>query len=282
MIPRVTALYVYPLKGAKGIAVDELTFDARGALGDRRWMLVDPASVAITQRDVPRLTLLGQSFVTSDRNGALRLAMDRSGALEVAVPTHDEVRDVRVWDDTVAAHDVGDEAARWCRDALRVECRLVRLAPQARRPLQQRFAGSLSAHGRETTLSDGAPLLLLGAQSVALLNEKLAARGVEPMSMMRFRPNIFVSTVVAHDEDHWCDVRIGTVTIAIGTPCKRCVVTTVDLRSAEKGIEPLRTLATYRQDGNAVMFGMNASHALSNVTSAVLRIGDEVIVKTRQ
>lgn len=282
MIPRVIALYVYPLKGAKGIAVDDLTFDARGAIGDRRWMLVDPANVGITQRDVPRLTLLGQAFVTNDRTGALRLTMDGSGALEVAVPTHEDVWDVRVWDDMVPAHDAGDEAARWCRDALGLECRLVRLAAQARRPLQQRFAGSLSAHGRETTLSDGAPLLVLGDQSVALLNDKLATHGVEPMSMMRFRPNIFVSTVAAHDEDHWGDVRIGTVTIAIGAPCKRCVVTTVDLRTAEKGIEPLRTLATYRQDGNAVMFGMNASHALTEVTTAVLRTGDEVIVRTRR
>ena len=282
MIPRVIALYVYPVKGARGIAVNDLAFDARGAVGDRRWMLVDSANVAVTQREVPRLTLLGQSFVTDNRNGALQLSMDGSGTLQVAAPTHEEVRDVRVWDDTVSAHDAGDEASRWCREALGLECRLVRLAAQARRPLQQRFAGSLSAHGRETTLSDGAPLLLLGDQSVALLNDKLATHGVGPMSMMRFRPNILVSTAVAHDEDDWCDVRIGTVTIAIGAPCKRCVVTTVNLHTAEKGIEPLRTLASYRQDGNAVMFGMNASHALPNVSDAALRVGDEVIVHTRR
>jgi len=44
--------------------------------------------------------------------------------------------------------------------------------------------------------------------------------------------------------------------------------------SAAKGVEPLRTLAGYRTQAGAVMFGMNATHA----APGVIRVGDAVRV----
>jgi hypothetical protein len=40
-------------------------------------------------------------------------------------------------------------------------------------------------------------------------------------------------------------------------PCARCVITTVDLATGEKGKEPLKTLSTYRQVNNKLFFGQN-------------------------
>ncbi len=277
MTPTVTSLVVYPLKGARGITVDSLTFDARGPVGDRRWMLVDEAGFAITPRGVTRLVLLQQSFSTHNRDGAIRLAMEGVGSCELMVPSRAVVRNVGIWDDTIPAYDAGDDVAAWCTMALGTPCRAVRIADEARRPLQQRFSGSLSADGRETTLSDGAPLLVLSEQSVAALNARLAAQSARPLAIDRFRPNIIVATAQAHDEDSWRDVRIGDVTISVGAPCKRCVVTTINPRTAEKGVEPLRTLAAYRQVEQHVMFGMNATHAISHA-DATVRVGDAVHV----
>jgi uncharacterized protein YcbX len=54
------------------------------------------------------------------------------------------------------------------------------------------------------------------------------------------------------------------------------VITTTDQRSAERGVEPLRTLATYRRDvldPSDVNFGQNLIH---ETKSGTLRVGDEV------
>ena len=40
-------------------------------------------------------------------------------------------------------------------------------------------------------------------------------------------------------------------------PCGRCVMTTVNQDTAEKGFEPLLTLSKYRKTGANVYFGQN-------------------------
>ena len=53
-------------------------------------------------------------------------------------------------------------------------------------------------------------------------------------------------------------------------PCERCVFTTVDQETGETGKEPLKTLATYRRQNAAVIFGMNLIHR----NEGHLRVGD--------
>jgi uncharacterized protein YcbX len=45
-------------------------------------------------------------------------------------------------------------------------------------------------------------------------------------------------------------------------PCSRCVITTIDPDTGERGAnsEPLRTLSLYRKRGNKVYFGQNLIH----------------------
>jgi hypothetical protein len=52
----------------------------------------------------------------------------------------------------------------------------------------------------------------------------------------------------------------GDVTLKMVKPCTRCQVTTIDQRTLERGLEPLRTLAEYRHNAllDGVAFGMNA------------------------
>lgn len=283
MSPSVGALFVYPLKSAAGIAVDELTFDARGPVGDRRWMLVDAHGTALTQRELPRLALIQPSFLTPDHNGAIRLDVVATNGIAVAPPTHGFARDVRIWDDVVPVYDAGDRVADWCSNILNVACRLVYLADVAHRPLNARFAGPLPATGRETTLSDGAPVLLLGQASIDALNARLIDAASQPVTLLRFRPNILVHGITAHDEDQWSEIVIGAVTMGVGAPCARCVITTIDPHTATAGIEPLRTLATYRRQSGAVMFGVNASVALH--TDAAVRcvsVDDSIQVRVRK
>ncbi len=277
---QVAALFVHPIKSAAAIAVEEMALDDRGAVGDRRWLVVDDSGLQITARDTPVLALVRPAFADAEpssipRNpdGALWVEAPRLTRLRVAVPLESTATmAVRVWNDVIDAHDAGDEAAAWMSEAIQRRCRLVRLAESARRPLASKYAGPLANAGRRVAFTDGAPLLLLGQGSVDALNARLVEQGGEPMSVARFRPNVLLSHTAPHEEDSWRSIRIGTVDFGVGKPCERCVMITVDPQTAEKGPEPLRTLATYRRQDGLVMFGMNATHA----SPGVLRIGDAV------
>ncbi len=272
---------MHPIKSAAAIAVDTLALDDRGAVGDRRWLVVDEAGLQVTARETPRLALVRPAFAEADdapgamRNvdGALWLTAAGLPRIHVEVPATHLTRPVRVWSDTVDAHDAGDVVAEWLSAAIGKPCRLVRLADHAHRPLAAKYAGALPNAGRRVAFSDGAPLLILGQASVDALSARLVEQGGEPMAVARFRPNILLSHTTAHEEDSWSMIRIGSVRVGLGSPCSRCVMTTVDPNTGERGDEPLRTLATYRRQDGLVMFGMNATHA----AEGTVHHGDHVV-----
>ncbi len=83
--------------------------------------------------------------------------------------------------------------------------------------------------------------------------------------MRRFRPNIVLDGIEAHDEDHIELLEIatpqGTVRLKLVKPCARCSIPGVDPDTGEQGSAVTETLASYRADarvGGAVTFGMNA------------------------
>ena len=276
----VAALFVHPIKSAAAIPIDVMTLDDRGAVGDRRWLVVDAANVQVTARETPALALVRQRFADVDpdvrprRNvdGPLWLEAAGIDGLRVEVPRTTTTRVVRVWDDDVTAHDAGDAVAEWMSRVLSKPCRVVRLADDARRPLAVKHAGPITREGRRVAFTDGAPLLLLSQSSVDALSDRVVQRGGEPMVAARFRPNILLTHTTPHEEDTWRSIAIGAVHFGIGSPCSRCVMTTIDPTTGERGLEPLRTLATYRRQDGEVMFGMNITHA----APGVVRVGDLV------
>jgi uncharacterized protein YcbX len=104
-----------------------------------------------------------------------------------------------------------------------------------------------------TSFSDAYPLLLIGQASLDDLNKRLA----EPVPMNRFRPNIVVEGWEPYEEDTIRKFSIGDVEFEAVKPCARCVLTTINQDTAEKGKDPLKTLASYRSRNNKVLFGQN-------------------------
>ncbi len=264
--PTVAALFVHPLKGAARVAVQAMPLDALGAIGDRRWGLSDHNGVMITPRVATALARVRASLPM--RDGAVLsdgpLTLEAEGLDSVTIAHADEgapLRTVQCWDDAVAMADAGDLAAAWCSEAIAMSCRLMHLAPQSHRPLNPRFTGPLDASTRAVSVTDGAPLLLLSQGSIDELNARLQRLGEQSLADERFRPNILIAGTNAHDEDSWSHIRIGDVEIGVGSQCVRCVVTTINPHTLERGVEPLRTLASYRRgDDGGVVFGMNATH----------------------
>ena len=94
--------------------------------------------------------------------------------------------------------------------------------------------------------------------------------------MNRFRPNIVVRGCGPYDENTWHVVRSGDVEFRSGAACLRCVVSTIDQEDGRgDGVEPLRTLATYRRaPAGGVIFGQYLIHS----GSGKLRVGEALLV----
>ncbi|MEV0478373.1 MOSC domain-containing protein, partial [Streptomyces prunicolor] len=117
--------------------------------------------------------------------------------------------------------------------------------------------------------------LLTSEASLDALNPLIAqgdhaAEG--PLPMNRFRPNVVVAGTAAWAEDDWSGVAIGEVAFRVAKKCGRCVVTTTDQGTAERGKEPLRTLARHRRIGGKLVFGQN----LVPRSTGTIRVGDPV------
>jgi uncharacterized protein YcbX len=247
--PFVSALHVYPVKACRGIALARAHVEARGVRHDRRWAIVDETGTTVTQRTQPRLALVDVAIA----GDALVLSSSAAGAPELRLPLAPDGgrrRSVTVWRDTVSALDTGEEAARWATELLGVPASIVFMPDDVERAVNPKYGQA----GDIVGFADAYPLLLATTASLADLN----ARMERPLPMDRFRPNVVVDGCTAWAEDAWTRVQIGDLPVRVVKPCARCVVTTIDQRTAERGVEPLRALAAYRSRDNDILFAVNA------------------------
>jgi uncharacterized protein YcbX len=261
---RVTELNIYPLKSARGISLREMVFDDRGPVGDRRWMLVGEDNVMLSQRDLPRMTLI--EVERPGENGASELVCSapEMQALRVAAPASGRRIAARVWDDTVDVLEAGGPAHAWFTQYLGRACRLVFQPQDGFRQVDRHYA----AAGVGVSLADGFPLLLIGQGSLDDLNRRLA----QPIDMRRFRPNVVVGETEPFAEDSWRVIRIGGMEFDLVKRCIRCAIPSINPETAIVGNEPNRTLASFRRQGNDILFGQNAIHR----GPGSIRVGDPV------
>lgn len=271
---KLVQIYVHPVKSCAGIAVNEALLIETGLELDRAWMVVDEAGEMLTQRDEPRLALVRPSLRAAD----MVLRAPGMLALHISLDTVESATRARVWDDEVRAYDMGPLAAQWLSDLLGRRLRLVRFDPDQKRLSSRQWTGEVEA---ENAFSDGYPILVTSSASLADLNRRLAAKGVEPVTMERFRPNLVLDGIEAFDEDNLAEIEVaaddGPVRLRLVKPCVRCTVPNVDPHTAATGHEPGDTLATFRADprvGGGVTFGMNA--VVLEGIDRVLRAGQPV------
>ncbi|MFD6531654.1 MOSC domain-containing protein [Streptomyces sp. NPDC060184] len=269
--PVLSSLHLHPVKSLAALAVDGAVVEPWGLAGDRRWMLVDGAGTAVTQRQEPRLAGISARPLP---DGGVELAAPGRPPLEVAVPKRADTVVVELFGTRLEVVEAAPAARAWLSGFLGTEVRLVHQdEPSFRRPLNPKYARP----GETVSLADGYPLLLTTVASLDALNA-LIANGDHPhegpLPMNRFRPNAVVDGTGAWEEDGWRRVAIGPVAFRVAKPCRRCAITTIDQSTARRGREPLRTLALHRRTGTKLLFGM---HLVPEGTGAV-RVGDPVRV----
>jgi hypothetical protein len=245
----ISELNIYPLKSGRAVARGEARLAVTGFEWDRHWMAASPDGVFMSQRTQPRLARV----VPEMGEDCLTLRAPGMEPLRVPLQPEGSAQPARVWKDSIAAHDLGDSAAKWLTDAVGFAARLLRVSPILDRRAKAEFAGPTPA---PLSFADGYPILVCNAASLAHLNTHMP----EPIGMERFRPNIVLEGLEPFEEDRIAELHFEEVTLRLVKPCTRCVITATDQLTGEPATNPLPVLRTFRFNKAllGVTFGENA------------------------
>ncbi len=260
--PKLSQLNVFPVKSIAGISQSQAWVEKQGMAFDRRFMVAKPSGDMVTARKYPQMVkvkaaLHADGLVLSYGDKSHLSLKYKDFLMQDASST--------VWADTFIAYTTTEQANAWFSDIIG-------------EPVQLLFTGEQSNRVRpkiqqNVSFADGYPLLVISEASLQSLNE----RSSEHHTMDQFRTNLVVSNTEAFAEDGWKRIRIGEVEFEAVKPCARCILTTVDPKSAtfSEHKEPLVTMAKFRADetGN-VYFGQN----LVALNEGIITVGDEIEV----
>jgi uncharacterized protein YcbX len=266
----IAQLWVYPVKSCAGISVLSSALTETGLEWDRAWMVVDAKGQAITQRELPAMALIQTRIRLSD----IQLRAPGMLGLHLSMHEVEEPLAVQVWGETVQAYGMGALASQWLGDFLgqtergknilahRGPFQLARFDPEQKRLSDAHWTQGAQALNQ---FSDGFPLLVVSEASLNELNRRLQEEGLSPVTMERFRPNLVLSGLSAHQEDQIKTLKIEvegkTLTLQLVKPCARCSIPDVNPQTGETDDAVGRVLRSYRQDARLsgeVTFGMNA------------------------
>ncbi|MEI9917294.1 MAG: MOSC N-terminal beta barrel domain-containing protein [Bacteroidota bacterium] len=260
---QVSEINIYPVKSLGGISVSSATVMKKGLEHDRRWMLIDEENIFLTQRIHHRMALFRMSF----GNEGFQVCYDSDCVNIPSIMEGDPVR-AKIWDDEVTVSEVSTKLSDWFSQHLGIKCRLVAFPEENDRPVDVRYR----VGDDHVSLADAYPLLVVGQRSLDDLNNRLEI----PLPMNRFRPSVVFTGGEPFEEDHWEKFTMNNLRFAGVKLCKRCVLTTIDQATGQKGIEPLVTLAKYRRKDGGVYFGQN----VIPIEPGKISIGDEIIVNS--
>ncbi len=242
----VKGLFIYPIKGIRGVSIQKSNVEINGLEHDRKYMIADMAGQLISQRNTPMLTQLIPERLNDTwviKSGDDQYVLEDGRFSEVQY-------EVEVWGTQFMSNEVSKEASKWFSDKVGKACRLV-VMPNKQTRVKEFAKPPFKTY---VSFADGYPVLTLGTKSLDQLNQKLS----EEIPASRFRANIVIDTEMPHEEDEWQDFKIGEQVLFRNIkPCVRCQVITIDQISGEKGQEPNRTLAGYRKFDKGICFGSN-------------------------
>lgn len=252
---------IYPIKSMAGFDVSAAYVSKTGLAFDRQMMLIDAQGRFVTARKIPRLL----AFTVALHETGVVIKSPSGKSLRINYSDFKIKINVNIWRHDMVASTSNDEVNRWLSIELGLDVKLVRLNEESAR--------TVSKFSQPLAFADGYPLLIIGEQSLSLLNEKAS----EDSSMSQFRSNLVFSGDTPFIEDTWRRIKIGDVEFEFVKPCERCIMTTVDMKTLafRKSKEPLSTLATFRADERGrLMFGEN----LIAKNEGMISIGDTIEV----
>ncbi len=234
----VTRLAVAAIKGTRLAEVDSLRLEAHGALGDRRFFVVDARERMVNGKQLGEL----QRVVADYREDRLRLELPDGRTIEDTVALGAPLR-ARFYSRTLEGQVVGGPFAAALSEVCEQPLRLV----AARRGAVDRGAGG------------GMSLI-----SEASLRRLASAAEEDSIDARRFRMTVQITGVEAHEEDRWVGQRlsIGAAVVKLRGHVGRCLVTSRHPDKGEIDLPTLDLLRSYRtkvQSTEPLPFGVYGS-----------------------
>ena len=160
---KVTALWIYPIKGCRGFRVKKMRFDRAGPVYDRRWMIIDAATHKfMSQREKRDMALIVPKLNWADGLRVTAPGMEPllvPEVLRTSPPTANLIT-VSVWDDHVVAAVTNADCDEWFSKFLNHPVRLVRMLPpdqhQRALPAKHMPTGT-GAEDSQASFADGFP-----------------------------------------------------------------------------------------------------------------------------
>jgi uncharacterized protein YcbX len=266
-MPKISSLFVYPVKSCAGVRMDAVSIVPTGFEFDRNWMVVDAQGAFVTQREHPKLALVKPEFANSgmilNAPGMAPLHVSSNGAgAPVTITLFGESHEA-------LATNVAADA--WFSEYLGASFRLAKCDPRTLRKGGVQYPERDAA---PTSFVDNYGILVISEASHAALNQKLPTA----VPINRFRPNIVVTGVDEHDEDYFTNARCGEIALRFVNPCYRCSLTSIDQAIGAPGLEVLPVLTTYRYDDAAKGVKFGAYAAVDGGIGSQLRINSDLDV----
>ncbi|MEH6531949.1 MAG: hybrid-cluster NAD(P)-dependent oxidoreductase [Photobacterium frigidiphilum] len=243
--PTLSQINVFPVKSIAGLSQSQVWVEKQGISFDRRFMVAKKDGSMITARKHPEMVKV---MATIQSHG---ITLSYPGRMPLILKYADflmEDTNAEVWGDEFSAYTTTIKADIWFSLLLGQEVQLLYTGEQSNR-LRPKINQNVS-------FADGFPLLVISEASLEALN----ARSSQRSTMDQFRTNLVVSGTEAFAEDSWKRIRIGEVEFLSVKPCSRCILTTVNPKTAEFNAlkEPLATMSKFRADASGdVYFGQN-------------------------
>lgn len=279
-------LTIFPIKSCGSYEISaEWDVHAEGLAFDREWCVLRQGSNRVlSQKEYPKMALIKTRIDLE--NGFLHIKYYES---KLKIPLSADPRQYKAQnrprncDNTTNLQIYASkEITNFFTNAIETPCALARHSTNISEPSTRHSKPHLQPHPTHpqnqnipnppppTPLTNTSPILTITHSSLQNLNSTLKSTHSPPFPPSIFRANLLLaehpqpSTLHPYAEDKWHYMRIDNPTPLNNSlyfeflgGCRRCQMVCVDQSTAERGREPLSTLAKTRRIGGNVLFGVH-------------------------
>ena len=249
----VLSLYIYPIKSLPAIKINQSAVDKDGLQFDRIFALYDAQGVMQTRRICKGLAdylleLKGNTLTIYSKVLEKTIIIKCNGDGHQAIP-------LNVWDRVEEGFADNESANQFFSDHHGKKMHLY---------LIKKYLSDFSS------FHDDSPILICNEASIAYLESKTDVK----IDIMRFRPNIVVSSKNPFDEGIWKSLRINGCEYKSVKLCSRCIVVNQEPSTSRTDINVLQIIEPYTKSSFKIKFGLY----LEPLSESVVRLFDKIDV----